>query len=126
LDWLEEGITSFASTTLGAIQYCQANNIEIQAWGSLSQGLFTGRDLSQQPENIVQTADYVQALAAEHQVSKEAIVLAWLMRHPATIRPVIGTTNSQRIKACAQADQVELSREQWYQLYEFARGHEMP
>lgn len=126
LGWLEEGITSYASSTLGTLEYCQANNVEIQAWGSLSQGLFSGRELTQQPESIIRTAEYVQFLATDYQVPKEAIVLAWLMRHPAAIRPVIGTTNSQRIKACAQADQVALTREQWYQLYELARGNEMP
>jgi predicted oxidoreductase len=126
LDWLEEGITAFSSSTLGTLEYCQANNIEIQAWGSLSQGLFSGRELNGQPDNIVRTATYVRELAEHYHVSSEAIVLAWLQRHPANIRPVIGTTAPHRIKACAQSDTVTLSREQWYTLYELARAAEMP
>ncbi len=126
LDWLEEGITSFASTTLGAVEYSRSNKVEIQAWGSLSQGLFSGRDVSDQPSAIQNTANLVATLAEEHNVSREAIVLAWLMRHPANIRPVIGTTNVERIKASAQAASVSLTREQWYRLYESARGNEMP
>ena len=65
-------------------------------------------------------------LAAKYQVANEAIVLAWLMRHPARVQPVIGTTNLKRIQACVQAEQVQLSREDWYYLYESARGHELP
>jgi predicted oxidoreductase len=53
-------------------------------------------------------------------------VLGFLMRHPAKIQPVIGTANIERIKACAQATQVELSREHWYALYLSARGKALP
>ena len=130
--WLEETVTSgcsgqvpvnFASNT---IEYCRLNNIQIQSWGSLAQGLFSGRDIQNQPANIHATAELVSALAAEYQVAKEAIVLAWLMKHPANIQPVIGTTNSERIIACAQANSISLSREHWYALYVSARGHELP
>lgn len=72
LDWLEEGVTSHASTTLGTIEYCRSNNIELQAWGSLSQGLFTGRDISNQPEAVKNTTATVAELAAKYQVSTDA------------------------------------------------------
>ncbi|GAL35948.1 oxidoreductase aldo/keto reductase family [Vibrio maritimus] len=126
LDWLEEGITSHSSSTLGTIEYCRSHNVELQAWGSLSQGLFTGRDVSSQPEMVQNTAAIVAKLAAKYQVSTEAIVLGWLLRHPANIAPVIGTTNLDRIRACAQAESFELSREDWYLLFEAARGQQMP
>lgn len=132
LAWLEEGVTTscsgFSSTNFasGTLEYCRQNNVQIQSWGSLCQGLFSGRDLSDQPPHIQATAKLVANLAAQYQVSSEAIVLAWLMRHPANIQPVIGTTNPDRIKACAQAEQVELSREHWYSLFVSARGAELP
>ena len=56
----------------------------------------------------------------------EAIVLAWLMRHPANITPVLGSTNIERIKSSHKALDVHLSREHWYKLFEAARGLEMP
>ncbi|QOL25338.1 aldo/keto reductase [Thalassotalea sp. LPB0316] len=118
----ESGV-NFASSTL---EYCQLHKVQIQAWGSLAQGLFSGRDVSDQPQNIQQTTQLVATLADEYQVSTEAIVLAWLMRHPANMQPVIGTTNINRIKACAQVYGIELSREHWYSLYVTARGHELP
>ena len=132
LAWLDEGVTSgcsgFSSSNFasGTLEYCRANDVQIQSWGSLGQGLFSGQDTSQQPSNIQNTAKLVAQLAAEYQVSTEAIVLAWLMRHPANIQPVIGTTNPDRIKACAQAEQVQLSREHWYALFVSARGAELP
>ncbi|MFA0439571.1 aldo/keto reductase [Vibrio sp. 10N.286.49.C2] len=126
LNWLEESITPFASSALGTLEYCQMKQISLQAWGSLSQGLFSGRDVSQQPDNIRNTANVVASLAQRHEASKEAIVLAWLMRHPANIQPVIGTTNPQRILACGHASDIKLSREEWYLLYESARGHAVP
>jgi predicted oxidoreductase len=132
LAWLEEGVTGGCSGYKannfagGTIEYCQQHKVQLQAWGSLSQGLFSGADVSNAAAPVQQTAKLVASLAAEYQVSKEAIVLAWLMRHPARIQPVIGTSNTARIKACGQAAQIELTREHWYALYVAARGEELP
>lgn len=132
LSWLDQAISGKYSDqgandiAAGTIEYCRANKVQLQSWGSLSQGLFSGRDVSNETQCVQQTAQMVASLAAEYQVSKEAIVLAWLMRHPANIQPVIGTTNLERIKACAQAQHVELTRAQWYALYVSARGDDLP
>ncbi|MEK3688495.1 aldo/keto reductase [Paenibacillus sp. FSL R10-2736] len=110
----------------GTIEYCRAGNIQLQAWGPLAQGLFSGRPLDGQPENVVNTAARVQALAAEKNTTPEAIVLAWLMTHPAAIQPVIGTVNPLRIAACGGADKIEFSRKEWYELYVSSRGEKLP
>jgi predicted oxidoreductase len=60
--------------------------VQVQSWGSLAQGQFSGRDISQAAPNIQQTAELVHALAQQHQTSAEAIVLAWLMRDPAKVQ----------------------------------------
>lgn len=132
LSWLEQGITSgcsgqsVANFVPGTLEYCMKNQVQLQSWGSLSQGLFTGRELTNAPESVKQTANIVAQLAEQYAVSKEAIVLAWLMRHPANIQPVIGSTNRARILACSQATEITLSREHWYQLYVSARGEALP
>jgi len=132
LAWLEEGVTSGASNhgasnfAAGTLEYCRQNNIQLQAWGCLSQGLFTGNKGDNKQPYVQNTTELVAKLAAEYQVSNEAIVLAWLMFHPANIQPVIGTTNLQRIKACSEFSKVNLIREHWYALYESARGAELP
>jgi len=132
LHWLEEGIFAgnpdgaHINFSTGTLEYARANNMQIQSWGCLSQGLFCGRDVSNESTSVQQTAAYVKHLSGEYNTSMEAIVLAWLMLHPATVQPVIGSTNLDRITACSQVHQVNLTREQWYQLYSLARGAELP
>ncbi|KUP24430.1 aldo/keto reductase [Paenibacillus sp. DMB5] len=110
----------------GTVEYCRMENIQLQAWGPLAQGSFSGRSLEGQPENVVQTAALVSSLAEQKNTTPEAIVLSWLMTHPAAIQPVIGTVNPKRITACAGADKVELSRKEWYELYISSRGEKLP
>ncbi len=68
----------------------------------------------------------VAELADGHHVSPEAIPIAWLLRHPAGIQPVIGTTRPERIRAICAADEVELTREEWYKLFAAGRGANVP
>jgi predicted oxidoreductase len=132
LAWLEEGVTSgnsgHAAVNYGAgtIEYCRQTGVQLQSWGSLCQGLYSGKQVANASKAVQQTSQLVAKLAAEYQVSKEAIVLAWVMRHPAHIQPIIGTTSIQRLKACAEATQVTLSRGHWYALWVAARGNELP
>ncbi|NMP30092.1 aldo/keto reductase [Thalassotalea sp. M1531] len=132
LGWLEHGVLAgnpngeHGNFTPGTLEYCQLNNIQIQAWGSLAQGLFSGRDNSSEAHHIQATSTLVNKLAEQYQSNPDAIVLAWLMRHPANIQPVIGTTNIERIKRCVAALEVNLSREDWYKLYVSARGNALP
>ncbi len=131
-DWLDDsiGVNTPASAKVGfntgLLEYCQMHDIQLQAWGCLAQGTFSEAGLNAEDPRIQKTAYYVKQLAAEYQVSGEAIVLAFLLRHPANIQPVIGTTNTKRIDACAQATTVSLTREQWYNLYVFSRGKALP
>ncbi|WP_246145471.1 aldo/keto reductase [Bacillus rubiinfantis] len=132
IGWLETGVhvNQIAARDNvfpeGTLEYCQLKNIQLQAWGSLAKGLYTGRNLEGASEKVKNTALLVQKLAEEKQVSREAIVLAWLMKHPAAIQPVIGTTNLARIKACTEAVNVTLSRDEWYSLYVSSRGVNLP
>jgi len=68
----------------------------------------------------------LKALAEEQSVDTTAIAVAWLLHHPSRILPVMGTNNIARINALGQAMTVTLSREQWFELYEAANGHEVP
>jgi predicted oxidoreductase len=132
LDWLEAG-TCFndsqgaaALNWANTLDYCQRHGMQLQAWGALARGIFSGSRTNDTPAQLAQTAQLVQTLAAEQSVSSEGIVLAWLLMHPAKIQPVIGTTHPARIRACGDALRVRLSREQWYALYVAARGRELP
>lgn len=108
------------------LHYFQSQDIALQAWGALGKGWYSGGAPHDAPPTVVATAQLVQQLADEHGVTRESIVLAWLLKHPARIQPVIGTANPERIRACADAARVALSRGQWYALYQSARGRELP
>ncbi|NGP58926.1 aldo/keto reductase [Paenibacillus thiaminolyticus] len=132
IGWLDQGVhvnQNAAKEDIfpeGTLEYCRLENIQIQAWAPLAQGVFSGRDLSDQPASIRETAELVQAMANEKGTTPEAIILAWLMRHPAGIQPVIGTANPGRIRACGEAVNLTLTREEWYTLYVSSRGRALP
>jgi predicted oxidoreductase len=110
----------------GMAEYAQQHKIQIQAWGALAQGQFTKEMISDVSMNVQHTTNLIIQLAQQYNVSREAIVLAFLTRHPVSIQPIIGTTNLARIKACAQVTQCELSAVDWYGLLESTRGNEVP
>jgi predicted oxidoreductase len=132
-DWIEQdlAVNDDASPTTfpaGTIQYCLAHDVQLQAWGPLARGLYSGADGTTPSAALHRTSELVSQLAAAHATSKEAIVLAWLLKHPAGIQPVIGTANPDRIRACADAvRQAELmTRSDWYGLLASARGANPP
>ncbi len=77
-------------------------------------------------EKIKKAAEIVNNMSIEKNVSREAIIIAWLLKHPSKIQPVIGTRNIERIRAACEADSVVLSREEWYTLFIAGRGDALP
>lgn len=110
----------------GTIEYCRLHNITLQSWGSLAWGLLTGREAEQPSQRITQAAAAIAELAREKGVSQEAILIAWILRHPAHIQAIIGTTRPKRISASCQGDEIELTREEWYRLFTLGRGENLP
>lgn len=112
----------------GTLEYCTRNNITLQAYGSLARGAYTGAEPGNPGSAEAATTDLVAELAGEYRTTGEAILLAWLMKHPAGIAPVIGTVNPGRIRACADAAKVAaaLTRADWYRLWVTARGSNIP
>jgi predicted oxidoreductase len=110
----------------GVMEYCRLHNITLQAWGPLASGRLTGRSRPNEEEHLQATANRVAQMAAEKGVSTEAILIAWILRHPSRIQPLPGTTNPERIRAAADAEQVSLTREEWYDLFTLGRGEKLP
>lgn len=103
----------------GTLEYAQQHGVQLQAWGSLAQGRFNDPAASA-------AARVVHEIAEAHRTTANAVLLAWLLRHPAGIQPVIGSGNAERIRACADATRIQLSRDEWYRLYVAARGQALP
>ncbi|MGO1884118.1 MAG: aldo/keto reductase [Citricoccus sp.] len=109
----------------GLVEFVRERGITLQAWGSLAQGMFTRHGPGEATAAAVAT---VAGVARELETSREAVVLAWLVRLPWGIRPVIGSVTPARIADCGQAADVarRMDAEQWYRLWTAARGEQLP
>jgi predicted oxidoreductase len=74
------------------------------------------------PKDIQKTAALVREYARSYETTPEAILLAWLLKHPAKIQPVLGTTRPDRLRSCVKSLSVSLSRDEWYSLFATAWG----
>jgi predicted oxidoreductase len=112
----------------GTLEYCRENGVQLQAWAPLARGVYSGATPTVSSDAQQRTSQLVATMAASRDTSKEAIVLAWLLRHPADIQAVIGTATPSRILDCADAvRQAELmTRSDWYALLASARGANPP
>ncbi len=110
---------------MGTLDYCRMNDIMIQAWSPVAGGsIFNPGDDA--PDNVKAVSALIKELAAEKNTTVSAIAFAWLLRHPAGIQPIIGSLNPSRIPEAVPADDVEMSRVEWYRLLEAARGAGVP
>lgn len=107
----------------GIVDYCRLKRVTIQAWSpfqiDLSRGLFVNHpDYKELNETIAK-------LAKNYNVSSEAIVIAWILRHPAKMQAIVGSMNPSRLKAIDKANNIALTREEWYDIYRSA-GNILP
>lgn len=107
----------------GVLDYCRLNQITIQTWSPMQFGFFAGCFVDH--EKFPELNRVLGALAEKYGVSKTAIAIAWILRHPAKMQPVTGTTNLTRLKDSLSAAQIRLSREEWYAIY-MAAGNQLP
>ena len=114
----------------GTLDQCQAEGITPLAWSPLAGGrLGDGAE----PDPTDPRAPYWKALLAEldaqaqaHGVSRTVMNLAWLLKHPAGIIPIVGSIQPERIRDAVKADELVLSREDWYRLLVAGRGTPLP
>jgi predicted oxidoreductase len=105
------------------LDYCRLNQITIQPWSPFQYGFFEGVFLDN--PKFPELNKVINRIAAAHGVSNTTIAIAWLLRHPAKMQPVTGTTNISRLKDCIKAADVSLSREEWYEIF-IAAGNKLP
>ncbi|HAV64191.1 MAG TPA: aldo/keto reductase [Verrucomicrobiales bacterium] len=114
----------------GTLDQCLAEQITPMAWSPLGGGQLADgarRVLpSQEGYGNAALAAKLEELAGRHGGSRSNVALAWILRHPSGIVPIIGSTNPGRIKEAIRALDVKLSREEWYDLLVAARGERLP
>ena len=115
---IEISLAEISPFTNGDIAFHQQHGHPMMAWSPLGGGgLMTGQS---------DVATRLDAIAAEQGIDRAAVAIAFLLRHPSKILPVLGTNNLSRIASISDACKVDLSREQWFGLYEAALGNEVP
>ncbi len=110
----------------GLLDYCRRKRITVQPWCPIAKEFLPSESGSAPEHQLRDAADVLQRLADAHAVSPDAIQIAWLLRHPAKLQPVIGTTRPERVRAQCAADTVELSRLEWYEILAAARAASLP
>lgn len=127
---LEISLARLSPFTDGALDQCLAERMTPLAWSPLAGGLIGDGATKLLPAQKTYKLDtllpVLDEIAAARGVSRTVIALAWLMRHPSGIMPIVGSVNPGRIREAAQAADLELSREEWYQLFVAARGEPLP
>lgn len=108
----------------GAIlDYCRLHDITIQAWSPFIYGYFEGIFIDN--EKFPALNEKLAELGEKYNVEKSAIAIAWMLRHPANMQPIIGTMTPSRLTAIAKAAEINVTREEWYALY-LAAGNTLP
>ncbi|WP_274366071.1 aldo/keto reductase [Paenibacillus thermotolerans] len=105
------------------LDFCRLNDITIQPWSPFQYGFFEGVFLGN--EKFPELNKKIDEIAAKYSVSNTTIAVAWLLRHPAKMQPVIGTMNIERLTDCIKASDIYLTREEWYEIYR-AAGNVLP
>jgi len=105
------------------LEYCRLHDITIQPWSPFQYGFFEGVFLDN--DKFPELNRTINAMAEDKRVTNSAIAIAWLLRHPAKMQPIVGTTNPTRVRDIAQASSVEMTRLEWYALY-LAAGNALP
>jgi predicted oxidoreductase len=105
------------------LDFCRLNDITIQPWSPFQYGFFEGVFLGN--EKFPELNQQIDEVAAKYEVGNTTIAIAWLLRHPANMQPVIGTMNIDRLKDCIKASEIRLTREEWYSIYR-AAGNILP
>ena len=107
----------------GVLDYCRLNDITIQAWSPLQFGMFGGCFVDH--PDFLELNKELGELGEKYGVTKTAIAIAWILRHPAKMQAIAGTMNPQHLKELCAAANVELTHQEWYKLY-LASGKFLP
>ena len=107
----------------GILDYCRLKKLTVQAWSPFQFGFFKGVFLGN--PQFPELNKVIDTMAQTYNVSPTTIAIAWILRHPARIQPVVGTTSPERVQQVALASQVEMTRPHWYEIYR-AAGNTLP
>jgi len=104
-------------------EYCQLHDVVIQAWSVLQFGYFKGNFVGN--EKFQALNQVLDRLATKYGVTSSTIAISWILRYPAKMQAVVGTTNPKHLREVSQAANFSLTRKEWYEIY-LAAGNNLP
>jgi predicted oxidoreductase len=117
---IEFSATHFEPMTDGSLDYMLTNGIKPMAWSPI------GTVFKENNEQSFRLKKLLAELVAKYHVSADVILLAWILRHPAGVTPVSGSTSPERLKNQMKATQVQLELEDWFAIWTESMGHKVP
>ena len=107
----------------GVLDYCRLHDITVQAWSPLQFGMFKGCFVDH--PDFPELNKALGEIGEQYGVSKTAVAIAWILRHPAKMQAIAGTMNPDHLRDICAAAGVTLTHQEWYQLY-LASGKFLP
>ena len=104
-------------------EYCKLHDVVIQAWSVLQFGYFKGNFVGN--EKFQALNQVLDRLALKYGVTPSTIAISWILRYPAKMQAVVGTTNPKHLREVSQAANFSLTRKEWYEIY-LAAGNNLP
>jgi len=117
---IQFSVTQHQAMTDGSLDYMQLQKIKPMAWNPL------GDIFRTDTEKVLRIKQVLILLQEKYNTTIDVLLLAWIIKHPAQIIPVVGTTQPDRIKRLAQLDTIQLELEDWFMLYSASLGSKVP
>ncbi len=120
---IEVSINQLDAFDNGTLDQCHKYRLPVMAWSPLGGGGIFSENPSAQNERILKTA---RPMMEKYNCSLDQLLLAWLMKHPTYIIPVVGTRKIERLKSAMAATKINISHEDWYDLFQASSGQIIP
>jgi predicted oxidoreductase len=117
---IEFSLTQHTAMHNGSLDQMLQKSIIPMSWSPL------GNVFKENTEQTKRVKECLLDLISKYNCTEDQILLAWLLKHPTRIHPVIGTTNKERIQNAVRATEINLELEDWFKLLVASQGHKVP
>ena len=117
---IEFSLTQHTAMHNGSLDHMTLNQITPMCWSPL------GTIFREENESTQRIKEALKELTGKYNATEDQLLLAWILKHPSGIHPVIGTTNKERIANAVKASAIDLDLEDWFTLLVACQGHKVP
>ena len=107
----------------GVLDFCRLNDITIHPWSPFQYGFFEGTFIGNPKFQTLN--EKLEEIAGKYSITPTGLAIAWILRHPACMQPIVGSVNPQRLQQICDASDVTITRQEWYDLY-CSTGKKLP